>query len=189
MEFTDEPLDVIGTTLVEIQLENKLGFKTPIVFRILKELQKNGYLPSYGCQMAELCLEEALANAMVHGNKLDESKNIMVSVFGDNERFGVIVMDEGDGFGPEDLPDLDDPEQILRERGRGILIMDHYMDQVRYNRSANRLCMLRGRQTEPDPGAKPPPESRVPERVPIDGFAEAVEIEPIQYTPPPSSAR
>ncbi|MEK6247911.1 MAG: anti-sigma factor antagonist, partial [Planctomycetales bacterium] len=176
MEFTDDSLEVCGTLLVESRVENNLGFKTPLVYRILKVLQQNGYLPDYGFQMAELCLEEAIANAMIHGNQLDKSKSIDVHVFADGDNFGIIIGDEGEGFGPEDLPDMNNPEHLLRERGRGIMIIDHYMDEVRYNRDGRRICMRRQRQRDPDPGAQPPPEPRLPKRVPDDGQIEPVEV-------------
>ena len=47
---------------------------------------------------------------------------------------------------------------LLRERGRGILIIEHYMDRTQFSLANNRLCMIRRRQTEPDPGAIPPSE-------------------------------
>jgi serine/threonine-protein kinase RsbW len=188
VEFTDEPLAPIGQTLLQMPVESRLGYKTPLVFRIIKLLRQSGYLPDYGCHMAEVCLEEALANAMVHGNKLDKNRQVRVTVFGDDEQFGLIIEDEGDGFGPQDVPNPNDPENLLRERGRGIMLMNHYMDRVQYLRPGNRLRMMRHRQTAPDEGALPPAQLPDAEPVPADGTIETVAIEPVEYIREPSES-
>lgn len=174
MEFTDTPQPPFGEQLLDMPLETNLGYKTPLVFRIIKLLQAHGCLPAYGYQMAEVCLEEALSNAMIHGNKLDDGKQIAVRVFADDSRFGIIVEDEGDGFGPDDLPDPNDPETLLMDRGRGILLMVHYMDSVQYNSKGTCVQMVRQHQRDPDPGAVPPP--KLPE---IEAVPDEIEFEPV----------
>lgn len=158
MRFTDESLEPFGKELLHLPVESNLGYKTPLVFRIVRTLQEAGYLPSYGCHMAELSFEEAVANAMVHGNKLDPQKQIDVRVFGDDARFGVMIDDQGEGFTPDAVPDPNDPENLFRDRGRGIMLIDHYMDEVAFSNGGRRVRMVRQRQDEPDPGATPPPE-------------------------------
>ena len=185
MEFTQDSLQPTGDTLLQMSVQTNLGYKTPLVFRVIRLLQGHGYLPGYGCGMAEVCLEEALANAMVHGNRLDAGKEVHVTVFGDGDRFGIVLDDEGEGFGAADLPDPDDPEHLLRQRGRGIVLIDHYMDQVRYNRQSKRLWMARGRQVEPDPGTVPPSPVDEGEPVPADGTIEPIAIDPLGVTPRP----
>lgn len=175
MKFTDEPLEPFGEVLLDISVEAQLGYKTPLVYRAIKTLQRHGCLPPYGCELAEVCLEEALANAMVHGNKLDPTKPVRLLVFADERRFGILVEDQGAGFKQQDVPDPNDPQTLYLERGRGILLMDSYMESVRYNRTGNRVCMTRSRQTQPDAGARPP---RVLQTVaiPDDDVIEAVEL-------------
>ena len=150
MEFCDELLEPFGEKLLEMSVPTQLSFKTPLVFRMVKELTKHGCLPWTGSHRAELCCDEALTNAMMHGNKLDPAKKVHVTLFADDERWGAIVEDEGEGFGPESIPDADDPEFLFREAGRGILLMDGYVDELKYNRKAKRLRMVRHRQTEPE---------------------------------------
>jgi len=150
MQFTDDPLEPFGEKLLEISIPTRLSFKAPLVFRMVKELTKNGSLPWTGSHRAELCCDEALTNAMVHGNKLDPDKKVRVLLFADKERWGAVVEDEGEGFGPEDVPDPDDPDFLFREAGRGILLMDSYTDELAYNPKAGRLRMIRHRQTEPE---------------------------------------
>ena len=51
--------------------------------------------------------------------------------------------DEGEGFKPSDVPDPDDPESLLLEHGRGIVLMKSIMDDVRYYRNGSCLVLLR----------------------------------------------
>ncbi len=104
---------------------------------------------------------------MVHGNKLDPKKRIRVIVFGDPERFGLIIEDQGEGFGAKSVPDPNHPRAHLRERGRGILLIAHYMEQVRYNAKSKRLWLSRKKQLRPDPGARKPRELPPAKEIPV----------------------
>ncbi len=150
MEFTDAPLEPFGKQILAITVPTQLSYKTPLVYRIVKELAAKGQLPWTGSHRAELCMDEAITNAMIHGNKQDAQKNIHVIVCGDAERWGVIIEDEGEGFGPDQVPDPNDMESLFRETGRGILLMDAYLDKLQYSRKGNRLMMTHARQSEPD---------------------------------------
>jgi serine/threonine-protein kinase RsbW len=150
MEFTDAALEPFGQTILEMTLPSQLSMKTPLVFRIVKELKGHGCLPWTGSPRAELCFDEAVTNAMVHGNRLDPARKVKVIVCADDERWGVIVEDQGEGFGAEDVPDPEAPDFVLRESGRGVLLMDKWLDSLRYNRNTRRLMMTRKRQEEPE---------------------------------------
>ena len=150
MQFTDESLEPFGQELLTISVPSQLGFKTPLVFRLIKLLKDNAYLPQTGTHMAELCFEEVLANAILHGNEHDANKKVNVSVFADGERWGTIVEDEGVGFGPEDLPDPNDPEAMFREGGRGIMLMDQFLDELKYSQKGNQVMLVRHKQTHSD---------------------------------------
>ena len=76
---------------------------------------------------------EAVNNAIIHGNKLDQSKRVHLSISVVNKTLTVIVKDEGTGFNPEKLPDPLDPENLLKESGRGIFILKSLMDDVIYD--------------------------------------------------------
>ena len=151
MEFTDAPLEPFGETFLNMSIPTQLSLKTPLVFRLVKELQKRSCLPWTGAQSAELAFEEAITNAMIHGNLMKPSKKVRVTLCGDASRWGAIIEDEGDGFKPESIPDPNDPENLLKETGRGILLMDAYVDELKYNRKGNCLRMVRHVQAEPEP--------------------------------------
>jgi serine/threonine-protein kinase RsbW len=149
MRFSDDPLKPFGQEILNISIPSELTFKTPLVFRACKELVQRGYLPEADTTRAEFCFEEALTNAMVHGNKLDYGKMVSLKLFADGERWGAIVADQGDGFGPEQLPRSDDPDFQFREKGRGMLLMDDYLDDLVYSRKGSALLMVRRRETAP----------------------------------------
>lgn len=150
MEFTETALEPFGKTLLDMALPSQLSLKTPLVFRIVKELKDHGCLPWTGSPRAELCFDEALTNAIVHGNRLDPTRKVRVRVCADDKQWAVIVDDEGEGFGPEDIPNPEDPEFLFRESGRGILLIQGWVDSLRYNRGARRLMMTRHKQSEPE---------------------------------------
>jgi serine/threonine-protein kinase RsbW len=81
----------------------------------------------------DLSISEALSNAMVHGNKLDPSKNVSVLLDIYSDKIELRIKDEGKGFKPEDVPDPTKPENILKDSGRGIYIMNSFLDDVYYN--------------------------------------------------------
>ena len=80
-----------------------------------------------------IAVTEAVNNAIIHGNKLKKKKRVHLSISVVNKTLTVIVKDEGTGFNPEKLPDPLDPENLLKESGRGIFILKSLMDDVIYD--------------------------------------------------------
>ncbi len=84
---------------------------------------------------------EAVNNAIVHGNKHDDSKKVVVS-FECNERdFVVRVRDQGIGFNPDCIPDPTSPENIENLRGRGVFLMKNLSDDIGFNEVGNEVKM------------------------------------------------
>jgi serine/threonine-protein kinase RsbW len=88
-----------------------------------------------------LALEEALVNAIKHGNQLDRAKHVRIAYKVTADRFDVLVGDEGPGFDPNDLPDPTAVENLERPCGRGVMLMRHYMTVVDYCDRGNTVCM------------------------------------------------
>lgn len=76
---------------------------------------------------------EAVNNAVVHGNKNDPRKKVLLDVDYDDHNITLEVQDEGGGFNPKDLPDPLLPENLLKPNGRGIHIMKSLMDSVSFD--------------------------------------------------------
>jgi serine/threonine-protein kinase RsbW len=88
-----------------------------------------------------LALEEALVNAIKHGNQMDPAKKVRISYRLLADRFEVAISDEGTGFNPNDVPDPTAAENLERPCGRGLMLMRHYMSEVRYNDRGNAVVM------------------------------------------------
>ena len=85
------------------------------------------------------CLSEVGNNAIVHGNKLDESKKVIVNADVDGKRIIWTVTDEGDGFDYNNLPDPTAPENLENLTGRGVFIIKHLADQCIFNSKGNEV--------------------------------------------------
>jgi len=89
----------------------------------------------------KLALEEALVNAIKHGNCLDPDKRVHVEYSVHDDKFEIRIRDEGTGFDPDCVPDPTDPQYIERPCGRGLLLMRHYMSHVEYSDKGRTLHM------------------------------------------------
>jgi serine/threonine-protein kinase RsbW len=90
-----------------------------------------------------LALEEALVNAIKHGNNLDKSKKVHISYGVVPERFDIRIRDEGPGFDPQDVPDPTAFENLERPCGRGLMLMRHYMNEVWFGPNGNAVLMCK----------------------------------------------
>ena len=92
---------------------------------------------------------EALANAIIYGNRSDPEKRVRVEVELSREEVAVQVFDEGLGFDPAQVPDPTLPENLDGTGGRGIFLIRELMDEVRYNEPGNcvRLVLRNERGT------------------------------------------
>jgi serine/threonine-protein kinase RsbW len=96
----------------------------------------------------KLCLEEALTNAIRHGNAGQASKKVTIRYRVHPERIDIYIADEGPGFDPATVPDPTLPENLSRPCGRGILLMRSYMSHVAYNASGNEIHMVFNRRRD-----------------------------------------
>ena len=90
-----------------------------------------------------LALEEALVNAIKHGNQYDRNKKVEITYEVHGDRFVVRITDQGEGFDPADVPDPTAVENLERPCGRGLMLMRHYMTEVNYNTSGNSVYMTK----------------------------------------------
>lgn len=88
---------------------------------------------------------EALANAVLYGNRRDPTKNVRVEVSLDTTRVVLRVVDQGRGFDPSRIPDPTQAENLQRPGGRGLFLIRKLMDEVEYNERGNavRLMLLK----------------------------------------------
>ena len=79
-----------------------------------------------------IALTEAVNNAIVHGNKLDEDKQVRVAVSHSGEVLKFTIQDEGPGFDYDNLPDPTAPENIEKPNGRGVFLMKNLADRCEF---------------------------------------------------------
>ena len=96
-----------------------------------------------------LALEEAFLNAVKHGNKMDSSKEVKIDYSVDLNKIEISLTDQGDGFEPKSVADPRYGEDLYKPGGRGLLLMNSYMDVVKFNERGNSLFMVRYKEKPP----------------------------------------
>ncbi|MGQ9576352.1 MAG: ATP-binding protein [Thermoguttaceae bacterium] len=105
-----------------------------------------------------LAMEEALANAIKHGNHYDANKLVRVWCRIAPELVRIEIADEGPGFDPSQVPDPTEPEHIESPTGRGIMLMRNFMSRVEFNELGNKVVLEKQRsQATAHEGAIPIP--------------------------------
>lgn len=88
-----------------------------------------------------IAVTEAVNNAIRHGNLMDRSKNVSLTLSMKQNLIMFSVQDEGSGFDHENLPDPTAPENLQKPGGRGIFLMKHLSDEVKF-REGGRVVEL-----------------------------------------------
>ncbi len=79
-----------------------------------------------------IAVTEAVNNAIIHGNTFNVDKSVTVEVIKEDQSFSFRVMDEGNGFDFMHLPDPTSPENIEKENGRGIFLIQNLSDSLSF---------------------------------------------------------
>ncbi|MBL8818888.1 MAG: ATP-binding protein [Planctomyces sp.] len=95
-----------------------------------------------------LSLEEAITNAIRHGNKFASDKVVSIECEISEFRMRVVVEDQGEGFEPESVPDPTSIEYIERPSGRGLMLMRAYLNRCEYSNGGRSLEMERHRNSD-----------------------------------------
>lgn len=91
----------------------------------------------------KLALEEALINAIKHGNKMDKSKRVQVEWRVTPTTCEIEIEDEGPGFDRSTVPDPTDEANLEKLTGRGILLIEAYMTRVEYSKGGRRVRLIK----------------------------------------------
>lgn len=95
---------------------------------------------AFGVDMA---VREAVTNAVLHGNKQDETKEVWIKFKSSPEALEITVRDQGTGFDLESVPDPTAAQNIMKTSGRGILFMRNFMDEVEWSHHAQGGTVVR----------------------------------------------
>ncbi len=113
----DSDLDSVDTAETEtLKIAEQLGFEE-------EDLHKIG-----------MAVRECMVNAVVHGNRYNARKKVHFQVLKGPGRMTIVIRDEGEGFELQSLPDPLAEENLLRQSGRGLLLIQAFMDDVRIER-------------------------------------------------------
>ena len=104
------------------------------------------------CQFGEnekfaikLALEEAITNAVKHGNQGDASKQVTIRFAVNEEMAAVVIRDEGEGFEPDEIPDPTNEDRLSVPNGRGIMLLRAYMDKVEFRDQGREIYFMKRR--------------------------------------------
>jgi len=81
---------------------------------------------------AMIAITELVMNAIVHGNKEDESKSVKVCIEIEEKLMKIVIEDEGKGFAISEIPDPTEIEHLLDSHGRGVYIAKALVDKLEY---------------------------------------------------------
>jgi serine/threonine-protein kinase RsbW len=114
---------------------------SPVVAKLMNVINESDCAPKESFDV-ETALREALANAVIHGNRQNPNKKVRICCACQPGRgLLIIVKDEGDGFDPATIPSPLVGENIYAGHGRGIFLINQMMDAVEFRRSGTEIHM------------------------------------------------
>jgi len=133
-QFKRHP-DLMGRGMVRLDflIPNDLAFVLGLNYLISLLLKEFSYPPA-DCRInIPLACDEALTNAMLHGNRSDPRKKVSVHIYVSSSRFKIKIKDQGEGFDFAAVADPTSAQNVLRSSGRGVYLMQSIMDKVAYS--------------------------------------------------------
>jgi serine/threonine-protein kinase RsbW len=131
------------TVRVKVSLSAQRSAVEPVVVQVMEAIREvkcvNGKADAI-----ELALNEALANAVIHGAKEDPKKTVECLVACDEDRgVLIIVRDPGPGFDPATIPGCTVGENVYSNHGRGIFLINQLMDEVKFTKNGTEIHMVK----------------------------------------------
>ncbi|MEM9412417.1 MAG: ATP-binding protein [Planctomycetota bacterium] len=109
------------------------------VIRILVEQLEKFQWSEKDSFAVHMATEEAILNAVKHGNEFDETKQVDVELRLTGDSFFARISDQGSGFDPSEVPDPCDDCNLEKTSGRGVSLIKNFVDQVKFNESGNTI--------------------------------------------------
>lgn len=126
------------------RIPSEPDYCTKVITLVLEQLEKTKWnnKDTFGIHMA---MEEAIMNAIHHGNACapDKTVHVVIEIFDD--RFYAKITDQGCGFDPDDLPDPTEDENVEKDCGRGVMLIMNFVDVVVYNAKGNSVELTKHR--------------------------------------------
>lgn len=122
---------------------SRLDRKDDMVDAVVQALEARCRLAEDDPHWLRLCLDEALVNAIVHGNEADPGVPVRAVLGRRGDAWVVRIDDQGPGFDASQVPDPEDPASLLLEHGRGIRLMLEWLDELAFYRRGASSWMAR----------------------------------------------
>lgn len=138
---------------IEFEFPSALSVMSVVLDYLMKRVEKLGVVDVERSNLF-VALDEAIVNAVKHGNKFDSKKLVRIAAEVSKQEAKFTIEDEGEGFDVNNIPDPLDPMNLFKTSGRGVLFIYNIMDEVNYNDRGNRLTMIKksDKDVERDPG-------------------------------------
>jgi CheY-like chemotaxis protein len=161
-------LDSLTQQETHFILENDTTLIPPLVGHLEENVSRLRLCEQSGLVLLGVALHEALTNAILHGNlgvgsdlrEADERKyyrlikdrqsmapyrdrRVYVTATLTRKEARFVIRDEGEGFDPGTLPDPTDPTNLGRVTGRGLLLIQTFMDHVEHNEKGNQITLVK----------------------------------------------
>ena len=118
---------------------NSLQKNISQVERFVEEICDEHYISASYFGNIMLAMDEAVTNAIVHGNKQDRQKKVTITFQRNKSGFCFVIEDEGEGFNYKNIPDPIESEDVS---GNGIFLMRSLADKVYFNETGNRVELI-----------------------------------------------
>jgi serine/threonine-protein kinase RsbW len=122
----------VSTSTYYLEIKSDLAL-LPKVDKFIKKAVKNIGLDQNDIDGLLLSVNEAVSNAIIHGNNYNPDKKVIISIIQTSDELVISIKDQGKGFNPSQVPDPTSPENILKENGRGIHIIKMCVQDIHYN--------------------------------------------------------
>lgn len=133
---------------VRLTVPSRVKTINPSVKKLMKMLKSACLAPAQAFAI-ETALREALANAIVHGNRADPAKNVRICCGCDDYGIRIVIADEGDGFDPGTLASPLASGNLDSDHGRGVFLIHALMDEVRFENGGRTIHMRKKQPTPP----------------------------------------
>jgi serine/threonine-protein kinase RsbW len=119
----------LETRTVDLLLDSTLDSVDVAEEAVLKEANEVGFDDEDDLHKIGMSVRECMVNAVVHGNRYNARKKVHVMIQRTADRLAIVIQDEGEGFDMAELPDPLANENLLRHSGRGLLLIQAFMDE------------------------------------------------------------
>lgn len=127
---------------ISVRVPTAIDVVEEAVDLVARHCLASGLPPATARFRLRVALSEALANAIIYGNRNDSEKSVEVRVVVTTQTVSVHVSDEGDGFDPDEVPNPTLPDGLEQTSGRGLFLIREMVDEVRFNEKGNSICMM-----------------------------------------------